>query len=89
MIIFRKTVVTLLVLTTLPIVWVPGFAGDGTGPRDDGPGRMAITTSTLVAVGPGETFETVACTCRPVPGYELPGNRGAGGSVPARSRATS
>ena len=86
MTIFRRTVVTLLVLTTLPIaVGYLGSPATAQAPRTAVPvGQLPITTSTLVTIEPGETFRTDGVRVPPFSqGYELPGNRGAGGSVPA------
>ena len=69
MTIFRKTVVTLLVLTTLPIA-VGFLASPATAqtPRTTVPvGQLPITTSTLVTVEPGETFETGGVRVPPCP----------------------
>ena len=57
MTVFRKTVVTLLVLTTLPIA-VGFLSSPATAqtPRTTVPVGQLIATSTLVSVGPGETF---------------------------------
>ena len=56
MIIFRKTVVTLLVLTTLPIV-VGFLASPATAQAPRTTVGQLITTSTFVTVTPGETFQ--------------------------------
>jgi hypothetical protein len=66
---FRKTVVTLLVLTTLPIA-VRFLASPATAqsPRTAVPvGQLLITTSTLITVEPGETFQTGGVRVPPCP----------------------
>ena len=69
MTIFRRTVVTLLVLMTLPIA-VGFLASPATAqaPRTAVPvGQLPITTSTLVTIEPGETFQTDGVRVPPCP----------------------
>ena len=67
MIIFRKTVVTLLVLTTLAIA-VGFLASPATAqsPRTTVV-QLPITTSTVVTVEPGDTFKTDGVQVPPCP----------------------
>ena len=69
MTIFRRTVVTLLVLTTLSIaVGFPGSPATAQTSRTaDAGAQLPITTSTLVTVGPGETFEQGDVAVPPCP----------------------
>ena len=69
MTIFRKTVVTLLVLTTLTIAaGLLASLATAQTPRTTSPvEQLPITTSTLVTVAPGETFETGGVRVPPCP----------------------
>ena len=65
---FRKTLVTLLVLTTLLIaVGLLASPATAQNARTTVPIGMPITTSTLVTVAPGETFETGGVRVPPCP----------------------
>jgi hypothetical protein len=71
MIILRRTVVTLLGLATLPIA--AGFLGSPataqTSKTVGFSGQPLITTSTLITVGPGETFQAGGVQVPPCPRY--------------------
>ena len=69
MTIFRKTVVTLLVLTTLTIAGglLTSLATAQTARTTVPVGQLPITTSTLVSVAPGATFETGGVRVPPCP----------------------
>jgi hypothetical protein len=65
---FRKTLVTLLVLTTLLIaVGLLASPATAQNARTTVPIGMPITTSTVVTVAPGETFETGGVRVPPCP----------------------
>jgi hypothetical protein len=67
MTILRGTVVTLLVLVTLPIA--AGLLGSPATAQSSKtvPAGTSITTSTVITVGPGETFETGGVHVPPCP----------------------
>ena len=69
MTIFRKTVVTLLVLTTLTIAGglLTSLATAQTSRTTSSVEQLPITTSTVVSVAPGATFETGGVRVPPCP----------------------